>query len=140
MAAIMDMDGRVLHRWTLRYEEIFPQSERAGSDFYRYWRRVHMFPNGDLLAISDGKAIFKIDRNSKLLWGVENGAHHDLQVMGDGKIWVLTRTAHVLERVAPEPVLEGFVTLLDTEGKEIRSFSLLEAFEKAPFKKIWPGK
>lgn len=132
-AVLMDMDGRVLHRWSYPFLDAFGDLV----DFelppeLDHWRRVHLFPNGDLLAIVEGVGMLKLDRNSKLLWARDNMSHHDLDVMPDGRIFTLTRKAHIVPRVDPAyPVLEDFVSILDAEGKVLEQHSLLEAFERS---------
>jgi hypothetical protein len=133
-AILMDMDGRVLHRWECTFERAFPDypkdklaHERA--HWRTYFRRCHLFPNGDLLAIFEGHGLIKLDKDSNVLWAFGGGAHHDLDVQDDGTILVLTRTAHVLPEVNPkQPVLEDFVSTLDADGNETSRRSVLECF------------
>jgi len=137
-ATLMDMSGKVLHEWEYRFidawdqypgEKLPPHNKSIG-----YWRRAYPFPNGDVLAIFEGVGIIKVDRDSKLLWANFNGAHHDLEVMPDGTIYTLTRKAHIVPRIhETEPILEDFITVLDADGNELRSFSLLTAFEHSRF-------
>jgi len=133
VAQLMDMDGRVLHEWSADFWAIWPDfpvgRKRTGT---QYWRRVHLFDNGDVLVIYEGMGIAKLDVDSNLLWASPNRAHHDLQVQPDGSIVVLTREAHVLPRLNPErPVLEDFVTILAPDGTERSRLSLLECFENS---------
>ncbi len=147
-AILMDMDGEVLHTWAYRFEDVWPPgseaTRREGYFEVDYWRRVHLFDSGDLLAIYEGFGIVKLDRDSNLLWSFprndgsvkesDPGAHHDLFVDDSGLIHVLTRQAHVVPRINPGwPILEDFITLLTPEGEPIDSLSLLEAFEASPF-------
>jgi outer membrane protein assembly factor BamB len=86
----------------------------------------------------EGLGVIRVDRDSKLLWATHNGAHHDLDVTGAGDVLVLTRQAHVVERVSQHPILEDFVSVLDADtGEEKRRVSLLECFEKAGDRHPW---
>ena len=132
----MDMSGKVLHRWRYPYKRVWPDAvkdfERFGS---KWWRRVHLYDNGDLLAIFGGLGIIKLDKSSNLIWARKNNAHHDLQVMANGDIYVLTREPKVVPWVHEvEPTLEDFLSVLDPDGKEKRRVSILEAFRKSPYK------
>lgn len=131
-AVLMAMDGTVIHTWRHALDAVWPDYPfRKDSPKTGYWRRAHLLPDGAVLAIFEGIGIIKVDRNSRLVWAQRNGAHHDLDVLPDGRIWVLTRTAHVLPKVHPErPVLEDFLTLLDADGNTLDHFSLLEAHER----------
>ena len=139
-AVLMDMDGRVLHRWALGYWTVWPDSDidrdHRGS---QHWRHAHILPGGDLLAIYDGLGLVKIDRRSNLIWANHCGAHHDFEVLPDGDIIVLAREAHMLPRVHRRaPVLEDYVLRLGPDGEIKQRVSLLEAFENSEqFAHIW---
>ena len=131
-AALIDMDGKARHVWRLAYADVPepippPHPRHSGA-----WRRAYLYPNGDLLAIYEGLGLVKLNRDSEVLWYYAGRAHHDLEVLADGRIWVLTRQAHLLPRLDPErPILEDFATLLDADGNELRSISLIECFERS---------
>ena len=134
-AVLIDSEGRILHRWKKSLSEVWPELARThplgGDDF---WRRVRLFPNGDLLAIFGGIGILKLDRDSNVVWAIANQAHHDMDVDAEGRIYLLTRKAHLLPRIhASEPVLEDFVVVLGENGQELRVISMLEALEKSDF-------
>jgi len=132
-AILMDMEGNILHEWGYQFieawktgpcDELPKRSKGAG-----FWRRAHLFENGDVLAIYDGLGLVKVDKRSRLIWAYLEGAHHDLDVSEDGTIFVLVREAHINPRVNPEdPVLEDYIAVLDPEGRELRRISLLDAF------------
>ncbi|MBD3366942.1 MAG: hypothetical protein GF405_02060 [Candidatus Eisenbacteria bacterium] len=137
-ARLMDMDGRVIHEWEYPYLEAWPDSthltENEGTE---YWRVAHLYPNGDVVAVFEGFGIIKVDRDSRLIWKRHEGEHHDLTVTDDGRVYVLTRKAHMVRRVSPvRPILEDFVTVLDASGREVRSVSVLEAIENSPFSNV----
>ncbi|HEX9640955.1 MAG TPA: arylsulfotransferase family protein [Candidatus Krumholzibacteria bacterium] len=134
-AYLMAMDGSLLHRWEAPVGVVFPELELPEDNANQhFWRRAYLYPNGDALGIFEGIGIFKVDRVSKLLWSRANNAHHDMDVLPDGKIAVLTRKAHVVARVHPtEPVLEDFVSVLDPDGVLLEEVSILECFENSPY-------
>jgi len=132
-AILTDMEGGLVHRWRFAYENAFGPRE-AREENAAWWRRVVVFPNGDLIAIYEGLGLIKIDKESKLIWKSTFDAHHDLEVQPRGDIYVLTRKAHVVPRIDPaRPILEDFVSVLDHRGKLERQWSLLEAFEGSRF-------
>ena len=138
-AILMDMDGSVLHRWRHDFLDIWPDYPKGwlhtGAGF---WRRAHLYENGDILAIFEGMGIIKLDKDSNLLWSSPVTAHHDLHVTPDGDIYVLTRKAHIVPRIDPQkPVLEDFISILDAEGKEKKRVSLLESLERSEFRELW---
>ncbi|MBW2286524.1 MAG: aryl-sulfate sulfotransferase [Deltaproteobacteria bacterium] len=138
VAILMDMEGRELHRWKFEYRDAFPDSIWVDHPNTAWWRRAYLYPNGDLLAIVEGFALLKLDKNSELLWASPVSAHHDLDIRPNGDIYVLTREASIIPRVNPEdPVLEDFITILRPDGTEKQKVSLLEAFESSKFVNLY---
>ncbi|NNF08546.1 MAG: hypothetical protein HKN21_17425 [Candidatus Eisenbacteria bacterium] len=134
-AQLMDAEGKLLHRWTFAFKSAFPDMEVPGdSNAPDYFRRVHLYPNGDLLVIFEGLGLVKIDKDSNLIWAYGHGCHHDLRVKENGYIFVLTREPALLPRIHQRQVIyEDFVTVLSPEGKLLKKISILEAFENSPY-------
>jgi hypothetical protein len=134
-ADLMDMDGKVLHRWRYPLRRLFPELQ-ADPEMAKleYWRRAHLFPNGDLLGIYEGLGLVKLDARSRVIWARRGGFHHDLEIAENGDIWVLDRDGKIVPRINPkEGVLEDFVTVLDASGRTLRRISLLQAFERSRY-------
>jgi hypothetical protein len=132
-AVLMDMDGNVVHRWSLSFAEAFPdRADAPVQSSMGFWRRVLLLPGGELLAIFDNLGMIKLDRDSRLLWANPCRCHHDLDVAPDGRIYTVANRAEVVPRLHPyEPVLLDFLVVLDANGKVEREVPLLEAFEKS---------
>jgi hypothetical protein len=138
-AFLIDMEGRVLHRWRRAVHQVWPSYPRewipATAEF---WRRAHVFENGDLLAIFENLGLVKLNRNSEVVWARPGREHHDLEVTANGDIYVLSSESHLVTRVDPvRPLREDFIAILDPDGREKRRISLLEAFEGSRFAHIW---
>jgi len=137
-AYIMNMNGDILHRWTYKNaREIWPNlSEKMSAN--SYWRRVHLFPNGDLLAIYEHVGIIKIDKDSNLLWALRSSkkAHHDLDVSDNGTIYVLTSELKQRPEISSKKVLEEYITLLAPDGKEIEHFSLIDMIARSEYRSL----
>ena len=134
-ATVIDAAGRPLHRWRLPFEEAFPELPADPDDRRRFgWRRVHAFPDGELLAVFEGLGLLRVDRDSKLLWARAGGYHHDLDVSPDGRVHALFREVERLPRFhAERPFLVDYVHVLTPEGKLLESHSLLDALERSPW-------
>lgn len=131
-AYLVDMEGKLLHEWGMAYSELWddyePGRPDAGMDS---WRRAYLFENGDILAIFEGFGIIKLDKDSNLIWAKKNNAHHDLEVLPDGSIYVLTFRQQLNPKVhAEREVREDYVTRLSADGEELESFSLVDAFDQ----------
>jgi hypothetical protein len=132
VAYLMDMRGNILHEWEYSFIDAWkqgPGGEPPGSSKGAgFWRRAYLFENGDVIAIYDGHAIIKIDRESRLIWARFGGFHHDLDVLPDGRIFTLLREPNIIPAINPEhPVLEEFIVVLDRDGNEIERVSQLDA-------------
>lgn len=137
-ALLVDMDGKELHRWGRTFAEVFGNADPPKSRGSQWWCWMHLYENGDVLALFSGEGIAKLNARSEVLWAHRNRAHHDVAIADDGDIYVLTRKASVISRVHPtRPILEDFVTVMGPDGKTKRSFSLLEAFERSSFPDAW---
>jgi outer membrane protein assembly factor BamB len=143
-AFLMDMNGHHLHRWRFAFKEAFPDVEEIHAWYNQkhwrhFWRRVHLFNNGDLLAIYEGNGIIRIDKDSHLIWAKAGGFHHDLEVVGD-KIYTLNRRLVTLPRINEKnPILEDLITILDENGRMIKNISILELFERSEFAHLMEG-
>ncbi len=135
-ALLADMQGEVVHEWTFPFDDIpkpagFEQRAAFGT---RYFRRAALLDGGALLALYDGAALIKLDKDSRLEWSLLGGYHHDLDVAADGSIWVLTHEAHVVPRLhETAKVKEDFVTRVSADGEVLGKWSLLEAFENSAY-------
>lgn len=136
---LIDRQGRVLHSWFHEYSLAFPGRPDTPKSA-TFWRRTHLYDNGDLLAVYEGAGIIRIDKDSRLVWRSPVRAHHDFAVLEDGSVWVLTREAAIVPRVhAERPVLVDYISLLDVNGREQRRISFLEALEGSDYLHFWDG-
>jgi hypothetical protein len=134
-AFLMDMRGRVLHRWAKEVEEVWPKVPRTIHS--TFFRRVNAYPNGDLLAIFEGIGLIRIDRDSELVWAYRGGCHHQTFIAADGRIYVLTRRAQIVESInAERPIVPDAIAVLDPDGNLQREVSLLDCFEGTQYKKL----
>jgi len=147
-ASLIDIDGRVLHRWSLPQEafrgkfgpELVPEATRYG------FRSFHLYPNGNLLIVITrtkwtpyGFALVMLDKDSNILWANFENAHHDVAVDADGLIFTIG------QQIRPDPIpglpflktpiLDDRVLVVSPDGKTLHNFSIMEAFVGTPFAK-----
>ena len=99
-AFLISMNGEVLHEWDLPFSAIWNETSPVKAplgDDYIYYRRAHLYPNGDLLVIyiasGDtpwGYGVARMTKDSEVVWSYLGQAHHDLDVGADGKVYLLT--------------------------------------------------
>ena len=148
IAWVTNRRGDILHVWdigdTLLWEDLQTvEGFSRGSNIYSVGAQP--FPNGDLVVTYQGRntypygvGIARFDKDSNLLWRLENNSHHWLSVDGQGRIY----TSVFRPRPAPVAVggkrlqiscrggqvYEDVIVILDADGTELDSFSLLDAF------------
>ncbi|MFP3938917.1 MAG: arylsulfotransferase family protein [Thermoanaerobaculia bacterium] len=132
-AILMDMDGRVLHRWRRAFEEAFPDVEPTTDT--GFFRRVHPFPDGRLLALYQTGGLVLLDRRSRPIATCPGSFYNDLWVGNDGRIWTVAK--EVLAEDAPFSRLDDFLVLLRLDARnrcrEERRISLTEAFRDSGY-------
>ncbi|MBD3366944.1 MAG: hypothetical protein GF405_02070 [Candidatus Eisenbacteria bacterium] len=138
-ALLVDMEGNVVHEWRAEFTSVFPdRHDLIQADRTNRWRYAHLYENGDVLGIYEGAGMVKLTADSEVVWGFLSGCHHDVDVLEDGTIYVLGRTAHVVERINPyRPILEDYFIILNEDGTERKRISILEAFERSRFVNIF---
>jgi len=146
-AYLIDMAGRVVHRWARPLSSIWDPSRATNElvpDDKVYWRAAHVYPNGDLLVVCVGYgitpwglALVRLDKDSELVWSYQKNTHHDLDVGRDGRIYALT---HEIRSAPPEglesltsPLIDDRIVILDDGGHELQSISILEAIRDSEY-------
>jgi hypothetical protein len=149
-ATLLDMRGQMVHQWELPFSRAWPHPPHVQSplgDEQVHWFRSHLFPNGDLLAIYQAEAdtpfgygLVKLDKDSKVLWKYEGRVHHDLDVDDKGTIYTL---AQELKSKAPAgldylttPYIAESLVVLSSDGKEVASVAIEEAFRDSPYSSL----
>jgi len=144
-AYLIDMGGRVLHRWTVSMEALRAEfGEERVPDGRIGIRSFYLYPNGDLLAVMHrhqftpyGFGILKLDKDSRVLWANFEYAHHDVTVGEDGRIYTISHA--IRESAVPgfgqikAPFLEDFVLVLSADGQVVKRLSTMDAFVGTPF-------
>lgn len=128
-AVLVDMDGCLVHQWDMSKD-----SEPASGGFHH----VELLSDGSLLAIRKDQYIVKIDRENNIVWKRTHGAHHDLDVHTDGRIFALTREERdVTHEDKQLSVLGDEVSILDHEGKTRRAIELYDIFHDRIANQQW---
>jgi hypothetical protein len=139
VALLMDMDGAVLHEWRAEFAQVFPdhpKRERAGEPRRNYWRDARLLPNGDLLVIWELFGLFKLDRDSRVLWAVPEPAHHALQLTEGGEIVRLQAERRMISGIANKPAIEDFIIARDRDGKELRRLAMSDALRNVDWLRL----
>jgi hypothetical protein len=118
-AALLDMEGHVLHRWRL---------ESGGPR----WHYVSLLADGDLLVCIEDEMMMRLDWSSRVLWKTPMRAHHDISVAENGDIYTLSGAEEMAGISGPRvPVINEYIEILDGRtGAPKKRLSLLDLFRK----------
>ena len=136
---LLGMDGQPVYHWTVPLK--ISDDSSATLDI----AKVHLMPDGSLIVLfwysghtPYGSNIVKVDKDSNVVWTYHTNAHHDLYVdQENNDIYSLTHEV-VQNSVAglenlPSPMLADSITLLSSNGQELRHISILNAFSGTPY-------
>lgn len=135
-AILCDMAGNILHYWRSEFDRTWPEFDgHAWIDWKLSWADGVLLPNGDLIGIQAGVGLFKLNRDSEILWARRNNAHHDLDLDDQGRIHVLTRRHEPVElpdggrkwRMIDE------ITLCSPEGETLDQIRIEDAYRDSGF-------
>ncbi|MGI9590381.1 MAG: arylsulfotransferase family protein [Myxococcota bacterium] len=111
-AWLVDMDGATVHTW----ESSLPEA---------HWNHIEPLADGGLLVIDRASAIERLERDSRTRWRVTLGAHHDLDVDAEGRIYALVAGVGSTWWDGRElPIIVESVVVLSPEGEVLRTIAL----------------
>jgi hypothetical protein len=127
-ARLVDRVGRVVHGW---------EGERGG-----FWGDAELLRDGTLLLVgaeSDVAARQPTDRylrklawDSSIVWDAGFPAHHDLEVLADGRILTLSSVDREVESLGRSAkLIDDRIVICSTEGKIEEEYSLHDLFENS---------
>lgn len=123
-AYLIDMEGRILHRWRVPGEK---------------WFHCELLADGGLVVMEEDVSISRITASSEVVWRRDLMVHHDLARSPDGRLLVLAHELRVLPALHPtREVLDDLVVTLDLDGEELDRFSLLELLLDSPYADLLP--
>lgn len=100
---LVNRDGKQLHHWNLDTAYSNPevikwhQIENPAKGGINTVDDAVLFPNGDIIGIQDnrmlhnyrGQRLFRMDKDSKVLWQITGEFHHEIDLGGDGNIYAM---------------------------------------------------
>ncbi len=147
-ATLIDMNGKTVHKWARRFDEIWDKApqlsdyDRQEADYWAeqvYWRRAHLYTNGDILVIYEtpyrtpyGLGLAKLDKNSNIIWKIDSNVHHDTAIGRRGEIYTLgqeiNETGYEDYPALRPPFIDDSVLIVSADGKVEKEFSIIKAF------------
>lgn len=118
-ANLIDNRGMLIHRWSR------PMSKKAIASG-RGWHHIEAAPGGRLYAIIRNKSLSLLSWNSDLVWQIDGGYHHDLDLGPGGEVYALHRYYDRVEHNGESyEVLNDAIDTIGTNGDLLSRTSLL---------------
>ena len=129
-AYLIDMEGRLLHRWEKPIREVWPGNKSP----FGFFRKARLVSGGRLMVIFEGKGLAALDWNSNVLWTYDQPAHHDIREDADGTFYGLDRRAKVMPEFHPDrPLLDDRLIFLGADGEELGHVSVLDCLLRSDY-------
>jgi hypothetical protein len=152
-AVLMDMEGQQIHKWKVELpvilKELNPdmskkdlQSVQKHPIFWKisrfgWWRKLHLYKNGDIMGLITGSGLVKLDINSNIIWKYVGNVHHQMVCADDGYIYVLERQKRFDPKYNEnESFIDDLIVILDQKGNKIKSVSVLDCLENSDYRPI----
>ncbi len=140
-AQLIDMKGRTVHTWAMPFRKAWPTHphlKHLVEPNYTAWRQAVLMPNGDVIVVYIGQGaapwgygLARIDKDSNVLWTVNDHFHHDVTVGEDGNIYSLVhRISNEKVPELPEikqPYFRDYIVVVSPDGKVLREIDLFDA-------------
>jgi hypothetical protein len=141
-AMLIDMEGRILHRWDVTFSEAFPNQhhlEVAPPDYDVVLHGSALLPNGDVILNMEGEGAVQLDRCSRIVWRLPRTTHHSVDHLPNGD----TLIAVDRNRYAPDPryprlmpgpegyYIENLILRLRPDGSVAQEIPLMDILYKS---------
>lgn len=150
---LVNRDGKIVHQWDVENKYHNPeviarhQIQDPSKGGMSSVDDAVLFPNGDVIAILDnrmlhnyrGQRLFRMDKDSKVLWAIEGEFHHEIDLGSDGNIYAMDyelRDSYPVidyDPNSPTKFLSDVILKVTTDGKILDSWSVPDAFVGTPY-------
>jgi hypothetical protein len=87
-ARLMDRSGRIVHKWRLDPQSLFPDSLDQRRVGRRYIHGSHLRPDGTLLVNFGQVGTVQVDACGRPQWRLAARSHHSIERAEDGTYWI----------------------------------------------------
>jgi Arylsulfotransferase (ASST) len=135
---VMDLDGRSVRNWKIRFNDIWSEEERARLDTrpLQNWdvgiMGAALLPDASIVFTFNNGGLVRMDRCGRLIWKRAYLTHHSVTVADDGSLWIpgVAKTYKAGEKtfspLIAGPFIEDSVLQLDQSGRILREVSVAQ--------------
>ena len=127
-------DQKVLHRWVPDIQKIMkirdkgrPMSEASNKGNIVFWNPLPS-DDGSVIFNTEDRALFKIDKDSKILWSLDGIFHHSQERDAEGNIWassVMEKNSDFISRFFDD-YRDDAIAQVSPEGKLLYKKSITD--------------
>lgn len=133
---VMDLEGKVLHRWPIDWFKIWPEAnhiperlrprERPGT----HVDGAALLPDGGVVFHFEHLGLVRLAPDGAIVWKLPYQTHHSVVLGGDGNLWVCGQKEHTspmpgFPSLMP-PFVEDMVLVVTPDGKVVKEWSVPE--------------
>jgi Arylsulfotransferase (ASST) len=135
---LIDMDGKILHRWNAVYSVLFKGKQEIDLvwDSRRLLHGSHLYPDGSVVVTFESRGTVKLDRCSRPVWLLERRTHHAILPLPDGSFWT-----GAVDEPRDRPRLAGnhreeSILHVSADGEVLEEINLIDAILKGGYEAI----
>jgi hypothetical protein len=147
---LLDMQGEVLHKWTVDPTTIWNKSPHEdflqGTRMSKSETHIHgvvLLPNGDLVLNLSHYALLRINAASEIVWKVPYRTHHSVYMDDHGDFWAAGERYHdkTIDRFPGihAPFVEDTIVQVSPKGEIKREISVLEVIFRSGYEGLLFG-
>ncbi|MEN8128750.1 MAG: arylsulfotransferase family protein [Pseudomonadota bacterium] len=141
---LVGMDGKLLHKWTVEPEDIWPESPHddlmKGAKATKLGTHIHgtvLFPGGDIVLNMSHYALLRLNACSEIVWTVPYRTHHSVFMDENGNFWAPgdkwhSKPVREFPGFSP-PFVEDTIVQVSPDGEIIREISILESIYRSGY-------
>jgi Arylsulfotransferase (ASST) len=137
---LVDMEGKVVHRWNTSYGVLFKGIDIEELDLVWESRRwvhgAHLYADGSILVSFEYRGMAKLDRCSRPIWLLERDTHHSILPLPDGSFWTLSASKHVPRPYLVKDHREETILHVSADGKVLEEINIIDAILKGGYQAI----
>lgn len=147
-AVLVSLDGKVLHRWPIRFDQIWGDASHVEPEelpLNNWDSMIHgmvLYKNGDIVFNLSDLGLVRLDRCGDVLWRLPYRTHHSAVADDAGNLWVAglkgTRTVADPRFPGLDPPYrdETILQVSPEDGQILREISLLEVIYRSRYEGV----
>lgn len=134
---LLRADGTVLHRWPVKFSELFPTPDHVQpptlvphGEWHTELHDAVVLPDGAVVFNFEGMGLAKLGRCGDVVWTVPRMVHHAISPTADGGFWVASKRYVSGQSPYPHvkpPFHDETVMKVSRDGAVEAEYSVLEA-------------